>query len=575
MYVYVGKLNWFECAQNECITVVFPAGFALMDPVCAYWQWTVDATGNAKSNCTQEAFITSVTNTADQYHLRFPFSYYAFEGSVSADFSSLFLRMSNPQGEWQDVSLSLLRGDAARRARASAFTGKLHWFQHSLNEMVTLVIPGEVANGEPVILSHQWTKDGAGNLKANHTVSGTLRTVNVRSNGDLSATFDDGYYTFDFTLRRGYNDVVLSMSNPSGEHDSRAPYNLKQTDFRTFHKKKALILRFGTSTDDGIFMVVAMLFKHLGFASDDIELLYFDVDPPTGPKQCTKGQDPPTATNFKSKFMQLCRNAVAGDVGFLYVDAHGTTYPDANGSGEPDLNQEEGWILAANSDGTRKEVVSDDWLGTCIRNNLAKGVNLTILTSSCMGGSMLDMHSATPRILLPGCHETQFNVELLKGMDPWMVAMMTVIKNNIYHKCSMPKYWVLFNDAKKFIRTQLTNDQLNKYPDSSPIEWQLIPRDQNLNTSNQDPQLVFKNRSSKSVGDGMPSQTVNHYIFGGQGGGGGQGGVHGGGGGLGEGPTLHYDIKAGHLTINMVHTSSGVGQGSQLINHCHPSDHCL
>ncbi|KAJ6477018.1 hypothetical protein C8R45DRAFT_1158258 [Mycena sanguinolenta] len=557
MYVYVGKLNWFEYAQNECITVVFPAGFALMDPVCAYWQWTVDATGNAKSNCTQEAFITSVTNTADQYYLRFQFSYHAFKGYVSADFSSLSLKMLvDPQGEMRDVSLSLLRGDAVRVTSTSVFTGKLHWFEYSQNEMVTLVIPGEVANGEPVILIHQWTEDAAGNPKANHTVSGTLRTVDVRSNGDLSATFDDGeYYRFDFMLRKSYNDVVLSMTNPSGHHDSRAPYNLKQTDFRNF-RKKALILRFGTGTDDGIFMVEAMLFKHLGFASDDIELLYFDVDPPTGPKQCTKGQYPPTATNFKSKFMQLCRSAVAGDVGFLYVDAHGTTY-DEDGSGELD-NQDKGWILAANNDGTRKEVVSDDWLGTCMRDNLVKGVKLTILTSSCMG----DTPSAMPGILLAGCHKTQFNVKVLEGMDPWMVAMMTVIEDNIHRKRSMPKYWVLFNDAKKFIRTQLANGQLDKYPDSSPIEWQLIPRDQNSNTSNQDPQLVFNNRSSKSVGDGMPSQTVNHYIFGGQGGGGGQGGVHGGGGGLGEGPTLHYDIKAGHLTINIVHTSSSVVQGS-------------
>ncbi|KAJ7437248.1 hypothetical protein B0H11DRAFT_2163930 [Mycena galericulata] len=494
MYVYVGKLNWFEYAQNECMTIVFPAGFALKDPVCAYWQWTVDAAGNAKSNCTQEGFITGVTNTTAQYYVRFPFSYYAFEGSVSANFSSLSLKMSNPQGETREVSLSLLRGDAVRVPSTSVFTGKLHWFKYSQNEMATLVIPGEVANGEPVILIHQWTDDGAGNSQVNHPVSGTLSTVNVGSNGDLSATFSDEYYTFAFTLRKRHNDVVLSMTDQSGEHDSRAPhYNLKQTDFRDLHQKKA-----------------------------NIELSYFDVDPPTGPKQCTKGQDPPTAANFKSKFTQLCRSAVAGDVRFLYVDAHGTTYPDEDGAGEPDNQdedwilaadndsslyvdahgatdpgedgQDEGWILAANNDGTRKEVVRDDWLGTCIRNNLANGVNLTILASSCMGGGMLDAHSATPGILLPGCHETQFSVKALKGMDPWMVAVTAVIKNNIRRKRGVPKYSVLFNDAKNFIRAQLASGQLSKkYRGPSPNEWQPIPRDQESDTSNQDPQLVFYN----------------------------------------------------------------------------------
>ena len=53
MYVYNGKLDWYDYAKNECITLVFPAGFALKDPVCAYWQWTADAKGVEKSNTYQ------------------------------------------------------------------------------------------------------------------------------------------------------------------------------------------------------------------------------------------------------------------------------------------------------------------------------------------------------------------------------------------------------------------------------------------------------------------------------------------------------------------------------------------
>lgn len=125
-------------------------------------------------------------------------------------------------------------------------------------------------------------------------------------------------------------------------------------------------MRFGTGTDNGIFIVEKMLVDHLGFAKADVELSYFDIDPDTGPKQSTLGQNPPTAANFRSKFTQLCHSAVFGDVRFLYMDAHGTTYPDDDNSGEPD-GQDEGWILAENNDGTRKEVVSDDWLGGAIR----------------------------------------------------------------------------------------------------------------------------------------------------------------------------------------------------------------
>lgn len=33
-----------------------------------------------------------------------------------------------------------------------------------------------------------------------------------------------------------------------------------------------------------------ILVEHLGFASADVELVYFDVDPATGSKKCTLGQ---------------------------------------------------------------------------------------------------------------------------------------------------------------------------------------------------------------------------------------------------------------------------------------------
>ena len=48
MFIYNGKFNWLNYASNETITFVFPAGFALNDPVSAFWQWTVDAQGNKK-----------------------------------------------------------------------------------------------------------------------------------------------------------------------------------------------------------------------------------------------------------------------------------------------------------------------------------------------------------------------------------------------------------------------------------------------------------------------------------------------------------------------------------------------
>lgn len=107
---------------------------------------------------------------------------------------------------------------------------------------------------------------------------------------------------------------------------------------------------------------------------------------------------------------------------------------------------------------------------------------------------MLDTHRATPGILLAGCHETQFNVKALNGMDPWTVGITSVIKNNIRRKRGVPTYSVLYNEAKSFVRAQLTEGRLSeRYKGPSPREWQPIPRHQETNTSNQDPQLIFYN----------------------------------------------------------------------------------
>lgn len=214
MYIYVGKLNWFGYAENECITIVFPAGFALKDPVCTRWQWTVDSNDNKKSNNTEGAFISSVTKTNSEYRLRIQFNYYAFEGTVSNNFKSLSLTMSNPQGETASFSLLLQLGDAVRVPSVSVFTGKINWYQHIENEMVTLIIVGDVDEDKRVFLSSQWTIDSGGNYKTNYTVNGKMTAVNLQSNGNWSARFSDGYYTFDFTVDKANNNLVLSMTNP-------------------------------------------------------------------------------------------------------------------------------------------------------------------------------------------------------------------------------------------------------------------------------------------------------------------------------------------------------------------------
>lgn len=100
--VYVGKLDWFNYAVNEMITIVVPSpgSYNTGDTVCVYWQWTVDATGAKKKNRDFVGPMEVLSTAGDGSEtLRIPVEYYTFDGVVSAGKETLTMTMSNPNGE--------------------------------------------------------------------------------------------------------------------------------------------------------------------------------------------------------------------------------------------------------------------------------------------------------------------------------------------------------------------------------------------------------------------------------------------------------------------------------------------
>ncbi|KZV89252.1 hypothetical protein EXIGLDRAFT_618459 [Exidia glandulosa HHB12029] len=487
MFIYNGKLDWDALVQNECITVVFPAGFALQDPVCAYWQWTKDSDGNDKTNSNQFGAIISVTKTADEYKVGISFGAYFCDGVFAPDMNSITVTMRNTSAGATSATRTLQGrfSDECRVPTTQIFTGKLNWLSYATNEMFTLVVPGGVANGAPVGLYYQWTVNGAGNYKVNHSITTNFRTITPTQRA-TTGKFDDGYYTFYVSVLSDGSSAKIHMSNSVGESTM---FDAWPADFRQTHIKRGLIVRFGTGTDNGIFLARSMLTKYLGFDNADVAMLYFNSEPPNAPGVISDGQAAPTATRFKAEFTALIAGAKTGDVRFLYVDTEGTTYPDENGSGATGGNGE-GWTMAEDDAGLRKEIVSVDWLAKAVKENLAPGVNLTILTSSCIRGGVLDAQTATLGVILAGCHETQFNVKALRTndgkVDPWMYAIFAAIKSQaVTRQRGVPSYTVLFNEAKKFIQSQLAAGTLGS-PYAGPSPDELKP-----DASNQDPQLSF------------------------------------------------------------------------------------
>lgn len=69
---------------------------------------------------------------------------------------------------------------------------------------------------------------------------------------------------------------------------------------------------------------------------------------------------------------------------------------------------------------------------------------------------------------------------------------ITDIFAQVKRKRGVPTYSTLFNDARKFIKSQLIGGSISgKYQGPSTNELKPAPRDQASNTSHQDPQLIF------------------------------------------------------------------------------------
>ncbi|KAF8535974.1 hypothetical protein BDD12DRAFT_891290 [Trichophaea hybrida] len=347
--------------------------------------------------------------------------------------------------------------------------------------MITIVVPSSLSQGERICAYWQWTVDSTGAEKPNYNAVGFVDS----SAGAGKITFHaEKYYSFDGEMTNAGDKMTLTMKNAKG-HRSK-PFNLVLSS-SNFSKKKALIVRYGVGNDCGIFDVRDMLTTTLDFDSRNVLMLYYDIEPEGGSRYCLHGQEAPTASRFKEAFTTLIRSAKPGDVRFLYVDAYGVL----DTSGEHSLN--DGWNLAERDDGQQTEIVSDSWMTKTSRQYLNEKVNLTILSSSCLGGGLLDIHNRTPGIILAACHVTQINVKAYRGKDPWISAVVQIINRRKKRGKAMPPYLMLFNEAKLYVRSLIDSEQLSTgYLGPSPDPEKPIPcKPEEELISHQDPQAIF------------------------------------------------------------------------------------
>ena len=105
--VYTGKLDWFQYAQNEMVTLILPSGLGLNAPVTLIYQWTQNAAGTKKAPYAINSSLRDYTVDQDgtvkarfkEYDSSGQVGYYNFSVEIPADGQVVNLRMSNPAGD--------------------------------------------------------------------------------------------------------------------------------------------------------------------------------------------------------------------------------------------------------------------------------------------------------------------------------------------------------------------------------------------------------------------------------------------------------------------------------------------
>ncbi|RKL45137.1 hypothetical protein BFJ72_g3787 [Fusarium proliferatum] len=183
MFIYQGKLNWYNYAVGETFTIIFPKGVVRAnDPVYVFTQWTKDASGVEKSKFFQTILVQDLKQLPKTTDVSFTLSgaWYNYAITTEQNYSKIKVEMTSPSGGKASTALERHwqpQGEINPNAALRIWAGSINWRENAVNEQAIFVLPEDYEDGKPVVSSWQWTKDGSGNAKTSAFKGTSLKVV--------------------------------------------------------------------------------------------------------------------------------------------------------------------------------------------------------------------------------------------------------------------------------------------------------------------------------------------------------------------------------------------------------------
>ncbi|EEU43465.1 uncharacterized protein NECHADRAFT_82783 [Fusarium vanettenii 77-13-4] len=196
MFVYQGKLQWYNYGKDETLAVVLPNGFARDgDTAYIFSQWTVDAQGRKKYNWFQTLVVSNLTKTSsgdDSFVLKG--AYYTWKITTQQTYSKISITMSNPQKDKSTMTADRVWESKGEQDTGDAriWTGKFNYIQYASNEPAIFIAPDGFGDGKPILslwhcVQKALSKPGGGNYQFSFTDYYTLTCTWNDKNESLAA----------------------------------------------------------------------------------------------------------------------------------------------------------------------------------------------------------------------------------------------------------------------------------------------------------------------------------------------------------------------------------------------------
>ncbi|RKK72607.1 hypothetical protein BFJ69_g9923 [Fusarium oxysporum] len=183
MFIYQGKLNWYNYAVDETFTIIFPKGVVRAnDPVYIFTQWTKDASGVEKAKFFQTTLVQDLTQLPKTTDVSFTLSgaWYNYAITTEQNYSKIKVDMTSLSGGKASTALERHwqpQGEINPNAALRIWAGSINWRENAVNEQAIFVLPEDFEDGKPIVSSWQWTKDGSGNAKTSAFKGTNMKVV--------------------------------------------------------------------------------------------------------------------------------------------------------------------------------------------------------------------------------------------------------------------------------------------------------------------------------------------------------------------------------------------------------------